>query len=175
MGIFNRRRHPSYHRPMQATSNTPYNRAAQMAQQNNSANTLPLKDYGPNPFAIHIDSATKSNPNFRTTLWTGPFLQITLMSIPPGGEIGLEMHSDVDQFIRLEDGEGLVMMVNSPNNLDFKQRVGDGDAFVIPSNTWHNLINIANTPIKLYSIYTPPQHPFNTVHETKADADAAEN
>ncbi|WP_186429741.1 cupin domain-containing protein [Clostridium sp. BSD9I1] len=135
---------------------------------------LKLKDYGPKPFVINIEEATKQNDNFRTALWTGTHLQLTLMSIDVGGEIGLEMHPDLDQFIRIEEGQGIVKMGSRKDNLNFQARVYDDFAFIIPAGTWHNLINTGNKPIKLYSIYAPPQHPRGTVHETKADADAAE-
>lgn len=175
MGFFNHRSIMPYNPyPPRNQINT-HNRAAQMAA-NSANNDMPkteLKDYGPNPFATNIDEITKRNTNFRTALWSGPYLQVTLMSIPPGGEIGLENHPNTDQFLRLEAGEGLVMMGNTKDNLNFRQRVSDGFAFTVPANTWHNLINIGNTPIKLYSIYAPPKHPFGTVHVTKADSDAA--
>ncbi|GEM_PF-37421 len=138
------------------------------------AEELELKDYGPKPFAINIAEATKQNDNFRTALWTGKHLQLTLMSIPVGGEIGLEIHPNIDQFIRIEEGEGLVKMGNSKDNLDFQERVHDDFIFIVPAGTWHNLVNTGNVPIKLYSIYAPPQHPFGTVHKTKADAEEAE-
>lgn len=134
----------------------------------------PLKDYGPEPFVVNIDKVTKQNNNFRTALWTGNHLQLTLMSIPVAESIGLEMHPDLDQFIRIEQGQGLVMMGDTKDNLDFQRRVFDDYAFIIPAGQWHNLINTGNTPIKLYSIYAPPQHPYGTIHETKADAEAAE-
>lgn len=134
----------------------------------------PLKDYGPEPLVINIEEAAKENPNFRTALWTGAHLQVTLMSIEVGGEIGLEIHPNTDQFIRIEEGQGLVKMGDSKDNLNFQRRVYDDYAFIIPAGKWHNLINTGNTPIKLYSIYAPPQHPKGTVHATKAIADAAE-
>lgn len=133
-----------------------------------------LKDYGANPFVININEAAKQNNTFRTTLWTGNHLQVTLMSIPLGEDIGLEIHPELDQFLRIEEGQGVVRMGKSKENLDFNARVYDDFAFVIPAGTWHNLINTGNVPLKLYSIYAPPQHPFGTVHETKADALAAE-
>jgi len=114
------------------------------------------------------------NNNFRTALWTGTYIQLTLMSINVGDEIGLEMHPDIDQFIRIEEGEGMVMMGDFEDNLDFQMRVDDDYIIIIPAGKWHNLINIGNQPIKLYSIYAPPQHPHGTVHETKFDAEAAE-
>lgn len=142
--------------------------------QYREAVTQKLQDYGPYPFATNIDALTKANTNFRTALWTGDNLQVTLMSIPPGGEIGLEMHPNLDQFLRLEQGKGLLMMGDNSDTPSLQQTVGDGYAFVVPAGTWHNLVNIGTVPIKLYSIYAPPQHPFGTVHPTKADADAAE-
>lgn len=139
----------------------------------NNAN-LPT-DYGPNPFVTNINSATLSNNNFRTTLWTGNHLQLTLMSIPAGQDIGLEMHSNVDQFLRIEDGVGLVQMGNGQDNLYFVQPVYEDDAIFVPAGTWHNITNTGNTPLKLYSIYAPPNHPKGTIHQTKAIAEADEH
>ena len=136
--------------------------------------TIMLTDYGSRPFVVNINEASKQNNTFRTALWTGKHLQVTLMSLNVGEDIGLEMHSDVDQFLRLEQGQGIVRMGNSPDNLNFERRVFDDSAIVIPAGTWHNLINTGNIPLKLYSIYAPPNHPFGTVHATKEDAMAAE-
>ena len=138
-------------------------------------NNMLSKDYGPEPFVININEATKDNKTFRTALWTGDHLQITLMSINPNEDIGLENHSYLDQFIRIEQGQGMVMMGSRKDNLNFQRKVGDDDAFIIPAGTWHNLINTGNKPLKLYSIYAPPQHPRGTVHITKKDAMAAES
>ncbi|MFL0246496.1 cupin domain-containing protein [Candidatus Clostridium stratigraminis] len=129
-----------------------------------------LKDYGPEPFVVNIDEATKRNNNYRTTLWTGKHLQLTLMSIKPGEDIGLEIHPTVDQFLRVEDGEGLAQMGSNKNNLNYQRKVYDGFAIFIPAGTWHNVINTGNKPLKMYSIYAPPQHPHGTVHVTKAMA-----
>ena len=135
-----------------------------------------IKDYGPKPFVVNINEASIQNKNYRTTLWTGYHLQITLMSIKVGEDIGLEIHPYLDQFIRIEQGEGLVLMGDSKNMLNFREKVYDNFAFVIPAGTWHNLINTSSVPLKLYSIYAPPQHPRGTVHKTKSDAqEAAEN
>lgn len=92
-----------------------------------------------------------------------------------GNDIGLEVHPNVDQFLRIEEGQGLVKMGNSKDNLTFERRVSDNYAIIVPAGTWHNLINTGNTPIKLYTIYAPPEHPYGTVHRTKADAEAAEH
>lgn len=130
-----------------------------------------IRDYGPKPFVMNINEVTKQNNNFRTALWTGNHLQVTLMSINVGESIGLEMHPDVDQFIRIEQGYGLVQMGNNKNNLNFERKVYDDFAIIIPAGKWHNLTNIGNVPIKLYSIYAPPNHPKGTIHRTKADAE----
>lgn len=132
-------------------------------------------EYTPEPFVVNIEKATKQNNTYRTVLWTGTYLQLTLMSIEVGEDIGLEVHENLDQFIRIEEGQGLVKMGDSKNNLDFQRKVDDDFAFIIPAGKWHNLINTGNKPIKLYSIYAPPEHPHGTVHETKAIAEAAEN
>ncbi len=134
-----------------------------------------VEEFGPNPFVVNITQATLENPFFRRALWTGRYLQLTLMCIPPHGEIGLEMHPDLDQFLRLEQGEGRVMMGRSRNNLTFQRNVADDYAVFIPAGTWHNLVNTGNEPIKLYSIYAPPQHPAGTIHCTKVDSDDAES
>lgn len=133
-----------------------------------------LRDYGPVPIVVDIEEAAEKNDTFRTALWTGSHLQLTLMSIDAGDDIGVEMHPDVDQFIRVEDGEGIVRLGNRRDSLDFQKRVDSDDAIVIPAGTWHNLINTGNKPLKVYSIYAPPQHPWGTVHRTKADAMAEE-
>lgn len=136
--------------------------------------TQVIKDYGPSPFVVNIEKVTEANNTFRTTLWTGDYLQLTVMSIPPKESIGLEMHNDLDQFIRIEDGKGLVMMGYQPDQLTLQQPVSGSDAFIIPAGTWHNLVNTGSSSLKLYSLYAPPQHPFGTVHPTKADAEADE-
>lgn len=136
---------------------------------------LKLKDYGPEPFVINIEDATNQNNTYRISLWTGNHLQLTLMSIEVGGDIGLEVHPSVDQFLRIEEGEGIVKMGDSENNLDFQRKVYDNFAILIPAGKWHNLINTGNKPIKLYSIYAPPNHPFGTVHATKDIAEAQEH
>ena len=115
-----------------------------------------------------------SNDNFRTALWTGCDLQLTLMCIPPNSEIGLESHPDLEQFLYIESGQGIVVMGRHKECLNFKRQAFDNTAIIVPAGTWHNLINTGNCPIKLFSIYAPPQHPWGTIHKTKADADAAE-
>ncbi|NLN54876.1 MAG: cupin domain-containing protein [Clostridiales bacterium] len=127
-------------------------------------------DYGPNPFIVDIEEVTKQNNYFRTALWTGKYLQLTLMSLNPQEDIGGEVHNDLDQFLRIEEGQGVVMLGNGRNQNGIRRRVGDDDVIIIPAGTWHNLINTGRTPMKLYSIYAPPAHPYGTVHPTKRDA-----
>lgn len=136
----------------------------------NTGTPIVLRDYGPNPFVVNIEEAAKQNNNFRIALWTGSHLQVTLMSINVGEDIGLEIHPNLDQFIRIEEGQGIVMMGDRRDRLDFQANVRDDFAFIIPAGKWHNLINTGNRPLKLYSIYAPPQHPFGTIHKTKEDA-----
>ena len=135
-----------------------------------SYDQINLMDYGPNPFSINFQAATLQNENFRTALWTGTYFQLTLMSLNPGEDIGLERHPDVDQYLRIEQGQGLVMMGPNKENMPFKKMVSVNDIIIIPAGTWHNLINTGNVPLKLNSIYAPVQHPFGTVHKTKEDA-----
>ena len=133
-----------------------------------------IRDFGPKPLIFNIDHATNMTPNFRTTLWTGTHMQLTLMCIPIRGEIGVEMHADTDQFIRIESGFAKVFTGRCKNNLCEETIVDGNYAIIIPAGTWHNIVNIGNRPLKLYSLYAPPNHPFNTVHKTKECADHAE-
>jgi len=120
-------------------------------------------------YVTNIEEETMKNAKFRRVLFTGPRAQLVVMTLAPGEEIGLETHVDVDQFIRVEAGHGTAL-------LDGKEHpVEDGTAVVIPAGTRHNIINSSRSePLKLYTIYSPPEHPDGTVHETKADADAYE-
>ncbi len=129
-----------------------------------------IRDYGAEPMIFPIVHATEKNENFRTTLWTGEGMQLTLMSIPVGGDIGVEMHDNVDQFIRVESGEASVWLGNRKNALREQGYVDGHYAIIIPRGTWHNIVNVGKTPLKLYSLYAPPKHPRGTVHKTKQDA-----
>jgi len=133
-----------------------------------------LIDHGPKPYVVNINEATIHNTNYRTTLWTGKHLQLTVMSIPAGQDIGLEAHHDHDQFLRVEEGQGVAKMGDSKDNLYFSQPVVDDSAIFVPAGVWHNVINTGNKPLKLYSIYAPPEHAFGTVHATKEIAEASE-
>ena len=156
------------YKPIADDLNIPSNHPALIRELNT------LADYGPKPFVVDIEEATKQNNNFRTTLWTGDHLQLTLMSIGVGEDIGLETHPNHDQFIRIEDGNGLVKMGDQKDNLSFEKKVEGDYVILVPAGKWHNLINIGNKPLKLYSIYAPPEHPYGTVHKTKAIAEATE-
>ncbi|MFR4351044.1 MAG: cupin domain-containing protein [Roseburia sp.] len=129
-------------------------------------------DFGPEPFVVNISCATEQNSFYRRGLWTGCNLQLTLMCIPPCGEIGLEVHPENDQFLRLEEGQGTVMMGYCQERLDFQRSICKDDAIFVPAGTWHNVINTGRTPLKLYAIYAPPHHPHGIVHRTKAESDA---
>ncbi|MGV2942420.1 cupin domain-containing protein [Mesobacillus sp. LC4] len=133
-----------------------------------------LKDYGKQPYTIDIEEASLQNETFRTAIWTGKNLQVTVMSIDVGDDIGLEIHETGDQFIRVEEGDALVQMGDTKENLDFEATVSDDYAILIPEGKWHNVTNIGDSKLKVYVIYAPPEHPFGTVHETKADAMEAE-
>lgn len=131
-----------------------------------------MTDFGSEPFVVNIEQAVCHNTNFRTALWTGENLQLTLMSIPKDGEIGVEMHNDTDQFLRIESGKGIVKMGSCRDRMNFLKYIGAGNAVFVPAGTWHNIINTGDCPIKLYSIYAPPKHPHSTVHMTKEIAEA---
>jgi len=134
-----------------------------------------LKDYGAVPTVLDIDAYAMSNDNFRTALWTGTLLQVTLMSIPVGGEVGLEQHANTDQFLRIEDGEAKVVMGDSEESLTFVKTAEKDFAIFVPAGKWHNIINTGDKPLKLYSIYSPVEHPHGTIHKTFEEAEEAEN
>jgi len=117
----------------------------------------------------HIEQATLENGFFRQVLYTGTYAQLVLMALQPGEEIGNEVHDTVDQFFRIEAGQAKFVFNDTEEHV-----VGDGDAVIVPAGTYHNVICVSDEPLKLYTIYSPPNHPDGTVHETKAEADAAE-
>lgn len=119
-------------------------------------------------YSINIEQATLDNQDFRRVLFTGPKSQLVLMALRPTEDIGLETHSDTDQFIRVEAGEGRALIGGQEHQLR------DGTAVVIPAGAEHNVINTSNNQmLKLYTIYTPPEHPDGTVHHTKDEAEHA--
>ena len=131
-------------------------------------------DLGNQPVVVNIDKETKCNNNYRKAIWTGEHLQVTVMSIIPGGEIGLEIHENLDQFLRVEYGVASVYMGKTKPDVKFLGNANDNYAIIIPAGTWHNIINEQNIPLKMYSVYAPPKHPIGTVHKTKFDSDLAE-
>lgn len=119
-------------------------------------------------YVANIEQETLNNKNFRKVLFTAPNSQLVVMSLKPGEEIGMETH-DLDQFIRFESGEGEVVL-NGKHH-----RVADDFAVVIPAGTRHNVINTStDEELKLYTLYSPPEHKPGTIHKTKAEADEAE-
>ena len=116
-------------------------------------------------FKSNIEKDTLRNSDFRRVLYTGKNSQLVLMSLRPGEEIGEEVHETIDQFLRFEKGEGIVSIDG------IKHKVGDGDAVIVPAGARHNVINTSKTmELKLYTIYSPPEHQDGTVRKTKADA-----
>jgi len=146
--------------------------AKHRAAKENSDTTI--KDIGPKPQSFDLENATRSNKNYRTTVWTGRYLQMTLMSIAVGGDIGWEVHPDTDQFLRLDAGRGRVQMGESKDRLTFDKEVSDGWCILVPAGLWHNVTNIGNEPMQLYVIYAPSHHKPGTIHKTAADAAADE-
>lgn len=135
----------------------------------------PTTDQGPVPFVTDIESMTLDNDTFRTAVWTGTHLQLTVMSIAPGDDIGLEVHEDGDQFLRVESGRGRVQMGPAKGDLSFDREVADDDVVLVPAGAWHNVTNIGQEPLKVYALYGPPEHPRGTVHPTHEDAEADEH
>ncbi len=116
-------------------------------------------------YLTNIERKSLENDCFREVLFTGPHSQLVVMSLAPGEDIGLETHDDVDQFIRVEAGRGKAVLNGEEHDLE------DGSAVVIPAGTRHNIINGSpDEPLKLYTIYSPPEHPPGTVHRNKAEA-----
>ncbi len=129
-----------------------------------------IEDHGPAPQSFDIERAAIENHHYRSVAWSGRHLQVTLMSIPVGGEIGLESHPDTDQFLRLETGEGRVLMGPAKDQMTFDEKVSDGWCVLAPAGSWHNIINIGGDPLQLYTIYSPPHHAPGRVQATAAIA-----
>ena len=122
----------------------------------------------------NIEEVTVNNETFRTVLHTGKYSQLTVMTIQPGDDIGNEVHEDHDQFLRIEQGKARVELGKSASEIEETYEAEDDWAIIVPAGTWHNIINTGSESLKLYSIYSPAEHPDGTVHQTKADAEAAE-
>lgn len=117
----------------------------------------------------NIEEITTKNKHFRQVLFTGTHTQLVVMSLLPGEDIGVEIHNNVDQFFRVEMGTIEIMMMG------VKHTLVDGMVAIVPAGTKHNLTNIGTTVAKLYTLYSPPNHPASTIHPTKAEAILAEN
>lgn len=119
-------------------------------------------------FIDNIEEKTEQNSFFRQVLYTGKYTQLVVMSLLPGEEIGIEVHPVVDQFFRIEEGQAKVIIDGE------EHEVSDGFAIIVPAGSQHNVINTGSNPLKLYTLYSPPNHPEGTVHRTRAEAMAAE-
>lgn len=129
---------------------------------------------GDKPTLLNLNNVARSNRFYRKEIWTGEYLQLTVMSIPVGGEVGLELHNENDQMIGVEYGVASVYSGATKQGVKFMGNVNSDYAIFIPAGTWHNIINDGNVPLKLYSVYAPPHHPKGTVHKTKFDSDLAD-
>jgi mannose-6-phosphate isomerase-like protein (cupin superfamily) len=118
-------------------------------------------------FITDIEKLTEENGDFRRVLYTGKNLQLVLMAIQPGEEIGAEVHKDRDQFFRVEKGEGEVRVDGVATHIE------GGDGFTVPAGAQHNVVNIGSIPLQLYTLYAPPEHRDGVVYATKAEAEAA--
>lgn len=134
-----------------------------------------IQDKGKRPAVFNLEEVVIENTAYRQTIWTGNNMQVTVMSIPVGGEIGLEAHHNIEQFLRVDKGQGKVYMGQKSDELTFVEDIEDGYSVHVPAEMYHNIINTGTEPLQLYSIYAGPEHPLGTVHMTKAEADAAEH
>jgi mannose-6-phosphate isomerase-like protein (cupin superfamily) len=121
-----------------------------------------------------IEKATLGNDTFRTALFTGEHTQLTVMRLAPGEDIGREAHDGIDQFLRIEQGTARVELGTTEEQIDEAHDVEDDWAIIIPAGVWHNVVNTGDGELKLYSLYSPPEHPDGTVHRTKAEAEEPE-
>lgn len=116
-----------------------------------------------------IEKLTVENTNFRTVVYTGEHAQLTLMSLKVGEDIGWEAHNNLDQFLRLEQGTARLDLGSTEDKVEESQEIAADWALIIPAGTWHNVVNTGEDEVKLYSLYSPPEHAPGTVHVTKAD------
>lgn len=118
-------------------------------------------------FVANIEQLTEGNSDFRRVLYTGKNLQLVLMAIEPGAEIGEEVHNDRDQFFRVETGSGAVLIDGT------RSKIAADDGIIVPAGARHNIINTGDTPLRLYTLYAPPEHRDGTVHANRAEAEAS--
>ena len=135
---------------------------------------MTINDIGPEPQSFDLERATVENTNYRTVAWSGKYLQLTLMSIPVGEDVGLEAHPETDQFLRVDAGRGRVQMGPAKDQLDFDREVEDGWAIFVPAGSWHNVTNIGDEPLQVYTVYAPVHHAAGIVQATSDDAERDE-
>lgn len=133
---------------------------------------MTIEDIGPQPESFDLERCTQENTHYRSVAWSGRYLQVTLMSIPVGSDIGLEMHPETDQFLRLDAGQGRVQIGSAKDQLTFEEEVADGWCILIPAGSWHNVTNTGDEPMQLYAIYAPAHHKPGKIHKTASDAAA---
>ncbi len=126
-----------------------------------------IMDFGPAPYVANLQTAAEFNENFRSALWTGKHLQVVLMSLLPGEDIGLEVHPDTDQFVLIEDGHGTVQMGDTRDALEYSASFYEDYTIIIPAGKWHNITNTGDIPVKLVTIYAPPEYPSGTEQKDK--------
>ena len=128
-----------------------------------------MQDFGAKPYVVNIVELTVANDTFRTAVWTGSNMQMTVMAIQPGDDIGAEVHDDHDQFLRIEQGAARVVMGDSADDLSFDVPAEADFAILVPAGKWHNVINTGDEPLKLYTLYGPPEHVDGAVVDVKAN------
>jgi mannose-6-phosphate isomerase-like protein (cupin superfamily) len=126
-------------------------------------------------WAGNIEQMTLDNTTFRTVVFTGAHAQLTMMRLAPGEDIGREVHPDRDQFLRLEQGTARVELGSTEDAIEETYDVAADWAFIVPAGVWHDVVNTGDDEVKLYSLYSPPEHPAGTIHRTKQDAMEAEH
>jgi mannose-6-phosphate isomerase-like protein (cupin superfamily) len=128
------------------------------------------EDMGKKPWVLNIEESTINNDVYRHVRWTGKNMQLVLMTLKPGELIDLELHPDIDQFIRIEKGKARVLMGKKKDNLTFDKKVSNEWAILIPAGYWHKIENIGSSELKVYTLYTPPAHKKGTLHKTYKEA-----
>lgn len=149
--------------------------AEETETRNSEKEVTTQEDMGKRPWVMNIEEATLNNSYYREARWTGDYMQMVLMALKPGEVIDLELHGNIDQFIRIEQGEARVRMGETKENLLFDETVSDDWAIFIPAGYWHEIRNTGENDLKLYTIYAPSEHPAGTRNETYEDAEAHEH